>query len=60
MKFGLMTGMAISLWLISPATAQSVLRSDVPVYCQQVADVSGGSSMICNGCMKWSRTPTTP
>ena len=47
----------ISVLLLSivpafPASAQSIPRYDVPGYCQQVADVSGGSSMIYNGCMK--------
>lgn len=38
--------------LCTSAAAQSLPRYDVPSYCQQVADVSGGSSMIYNGCIK--------
>ncbi len=45
-------GLAITPWVVSPAAAQSIPRYDVPAYCQQVADISGGSSMIYNGCIK--------
>lgn len=38
--------------LCTSAAAQSLPRYDVEAYCQQVADVSGGSSMIYNGCIK--------
>ncbi|MCD1626314.1 hypothetical protein K7H22_09955 [Seohaeicola saemankumensis] len=31
--------------------AQTIPRYNVEGYCQQVADVSGGSAMIFNGCM---------
>lgn len=34
-----------------PTQAQTIPRYDVASYCQQVADVSGGSAMIRNGCM---------
>lgn len=37
--------------LALPARAQSIPRYNVEGYCQQVADVSGGSAMIFNGCM---------
>ena len=33
------------------ATAQSIPRYNVNSYCQQVAEVSGGSAMIFNGCI---------
>lgn len=34
-----------------PANAQTIPRYNVDGYCQKVADVSGGSAMIFNGCM---------
>jgi len=37
---------------VAPAAAQDMPRYDVPAYCNQVADVSGGSSMIYNGCIE--------
>lgn len=37
--------------LAVPAQAQTIPRYNVESYCQQVADVSGGSAMIFNGCM---------
>lgn len=37
--------------LAAPAQAQSIPRYNVEGYCQQVADVSGGSALIFNGCM---------
>lgn len=37
--------------LAIPAQAQTIPRYNVEGYCQQVADVSGGSAMIFNGCM---------
>lgn len=43
--------MAAVLGPCMPAVAQSLPRYDVKLYCQQVADVSGGSSMIYNGCI---------
>ncbi|RWD28733.1 hypothetical protein [Mesorhizobium sp.] len=47
-----MSVLLFSTILAAPAAAQSIPRYDVPAYCQQVADVSGGSSMIYNGCIK--------
>lgn len=38
--------------LASPVQAQTVPRYNVEDYCQQVAEVSGGSAMIFNGCME--------
>lgn len=35
----------------SLAQAQTIPRYNVEGYCQRVADVSGGSAMIFNGCM---------
>lgn len=37
--------------LAIPAQAQTIPRYNVEGYCQQVADVSGGSATIFNGCM---------
>ena len=37
--------------LAAPAQAQTIPRYNVEGYCQQVADISGGSAMIFNGCM---------
>lgn len=37
--------------LAIPAHAQTIPRYNVEGYCQQVADVSGGSAMIFNGCV---------
>lgn len=34
-----------------PATAQDIPRYPVERYCQEVANVSGGSRMIYNGCI---------
>lgn len=40
------------LLLAAPAAqAQPIPRYDVEGYCQQVADISGGSAMIFNGCI---------
>lgn len=36
----------------SPVQAQTMPRYNVEIYCQQVAEVSGGSTMIFNGCME--------
>jgi hypothetical protein len=33
------------------AQAQTIPSYDVEVYCRQVADVSGGSAMVFNGCI---------
>ncbi|RWB93120.1 MAG: hypothetical protein EOQ56_35490 [Mesorhizobium sp.] len=52
MRHGFLCAVATLPWLVSPAAAQSIPRYEVTAYCQQVADVSGGSSMIYNGCMK--------
>lgn len=53
----------------APVLAQDLPRYPVESYCQEVADVSGGSSMIYNGCIdmeqtsynnlksKWGRVP---
>ena len=38
--------------LASSAQAQTMPRYNVDNYCQQVAEVSGGSAMIFNGCME--------
>ena len=38
--------------LASSAQAQTMPRYNVENYCQQVAEVSGGSAMIFNGCME--------
>jgi hypothetical protein len=40
-----------AICLAVPASAQTIPRYNVEGYCQQVADVSGGSAMIFNGCM---------
>jgi len=37
--------------LTVPAFAQAIPRYNVEGYCQQVAEISGGSGMIFNGCM---------
>ena len=37
---------------VPSAHAQDIPRYDVPDYCQQVADISGGSSTIYNGCIE--------
>ncbi|HCP81987.1 MAG TPA: hypothetical protein DIT67_10495 [Octadecabacter sp.] len=34
-----------------PAYSQTIPRYNVEGYCQQVAEISGGSAMIFNGCM---------
>lgn len=39
------------VFLALPAHAQTIPRYNVEEYCQQVANVSGGSAMIFNGCM---------
>ena len=38
--------------LVSTAQAQNIPRYNVENYCQQVAEVSGGSAMIFIGCME--------
>lgn len=42
---------AVFASLALSAQAQTIPRYDVEDYCQQVAEVSGGSAMIFNGCM---------
>ena len=42
---------ALLLTVASPAFADTVPRYDVAGYCQTVSDVSGGSTMISNGCV---------
>ncbi|WP_281841205.1 hypothetical protein [Sinisalibacter aestuarii] len=37
--------------IAAPAQAQTIPRYNAEGYCQQVADISGGSAMIFNGCM---------
>lgn len=39
------------LALVQPALAGDIPRYNVEAYCKQVADISGGSSMIYNGCI---------
>jgi hypothetical protein len=51
MRLGFLFAVPILPWLVSSAAAESIPRYEVPAYCQQVADVSGGSSMIYNGCI---------
>lgn len=45
-------GFLLSSVMAFPAAAQNIPRYDVPARCRQVAEVSGGSSMIYNGCME--------
>ncbi|QND35793.1 hypothetical protein HB772_29085 (plasmid) [Sinorhizobium meliloti] len=70
MRILLMAAIAAAVAISSSAYAQEVPRYDVPGYCQGVANVSGGSSMIYNGCIDmeqeaydslklfWSATPS--
>jgi len=49
----LLFGLPIVLSCLSGvASAQSLPRYNVDNYCQEVADFSGGSAMIFNGCME--------
>jgi len=43
--------LTVSFALSVPAQAQSLPRYDVEAYCRTVAEVSGGSAMIFNGCI---------
>lgn len=40
------------LMAVPVARAQDMPRYDVEAYCQEVAEFSGGSEMIFNGCME--------
>lgn len=53
MKFAheLAVVLAAATLFCSVARAEGVPRYDVEAYCDDVADVSGGSAMIKNGCM---------
>lgn len=48
----LSTVLAATVCLVSTAQAQNIPRYNVENYCQQVAEVSGGSAMIFIGCME--------
>jgi len=53
MKRIIATIAAFAAILVSPiAIAQSIPRYNPEAYCKQVADISGGSAMIFNGCME--------
>ncbi len=47
----LITSLAFGI-IASSGQAQTIPRYNVENYCQQVAEVSGGSAMIFNGCME--------
>jgi len=51
MKFGTVCTAALLL-LAWPGSAHAVPRYDVPNYCKEVSDISGGSSMIYNSCIE--------
>lgn len=51
LKAILLIAVTIVAAAISLAHAQDIPRYDVSAYCNQVADVSGGSSVIYNGCI---------
>ena len=40
-----------AIFVVPPAVAGEIPRFDVKGYCNSVADISGGSSMIYNGCI---------
>jgi len=42
----------LTISIPSLASAQSVPRYDPAAYCAKVSEVSGGSKMIYNGCLK--------
>lgn len=50
MRAGLL-GMAATSALFLAARAEAIPRYDAEAYCRQVAEVSGGSAMIYNGCL---------
>jgi hypothetical protein len=52
-------GNAAIILAASPSYGQALPAYDVQEYCQEVSKFSGGSNMIYNGALIWSRTPTT-
>ena len=70
-RFLFLPALAIAFQTL-PAHAQTIPRYDVAGYCEEVANVSGGSAMILNGCMDmeqeaynalksvWAQIPSKP
>lgn len=43
---------SLSYLVVAPLAAAEMPRYSVELYCEQVAEVSGGSAMIYNGCIE--------